>query len=111
MISKLHHFDQQVLLTYDCDAQDLLLLEWLDDGMTTSRLPEAQIGADSYYLVSPYTIEDDLPLLNLQPRTIQQRLGDLVNKGILSRILVGKGKQNDSYYGKGEHWAEVKPES
>lgn len=111
MIPTIHHFDQQALLAYECDSIDLLLLEWLDDGMTTHSLPEAQIGTTTYYLVNALSIEDDLPLLHLQPRSIQQRLSALTRKDILSRISIGKGNKTDIYYGTGLKWSELKPES
>lgn len=102
-------FDQAQLLERKCDTPDLLILQWMAQRFETAPA-DVTLGADQYWLANPRQILDDLPILGLQPRTVQQRLSRLVQENILTRICVGTGQQSANYYGIDTNWAALKGE-
>lgn len=107
MKTKINGMNQNRLLEHSCDTTDLLILQWMNQRMETAPA-DVTLGADQYWLANPRQILDDLPILGLQPRTVQQRLSRLVQENILTRISVGTGQQNASYYGQNTNWAALK---
>ena len=76
-------FSQERLIELGLDATDAHILRWFVDFQNTKKMKTIIHDEKTWYWVNYTGIMNDLPILNIDKRTIQRRFGKLVKADIL----------------------------
>lgn len=91
--------DQDYLIELGLDYRHVIILDWFNRFRGTGEMERTIIDGKEYYWINHTYLSGQLKALKCQPRTMADRLKELVDAGVFTSCTsVGKGGRH-SYYG------------
>lgn len=91
-------YKQEEVIKHNLDIADLVLLRWIVDITASPKAKRKEVEGNYLVWVNYKSLLEDLPILNIKKRALQDRLSKLVEKGFLSHYHDTE-KGSFSYYG------------
>ena len=96
-------FQQAKIEELKIDANDLVILEYIDRFIKSGNMQKEVIKGETYYWLTSSKIANDLSFLNANPRSFAQRISRrLVTTKLLDRQTINKNGGKRTYYKFGE---------
>lgn len=101
MKSNVFGYDQTLCMDFDLSPKDLLILDFIVDFYSSAVQNEVELvikDGKMYCWIERVLILNQLPILMLKDRGLENRINNLIMVGLLERVHQYKGKRKASYY-------------